>query len=129
MKYRAKEEIRNDPLTEKIIGACFNAHKALGPGLKEKIYQSALKIELENISLTYDLEKNFTVKYKDKRVGNLRIDLIVEDKVILEIKAVSGIMPKIFEHQILSYLKVSGLKVGLLVNFGEKSCQIKRYVY
>ena len=58
----------------------------------------------------------------------LRADLIVNDSVIVEIKAVSGIMPKIFEHQILSYLKISGLKVGLLVNFGEKSCQVRRFV-
>jgi GxxExxY protein len=129
MKYRTKEEIKNDPLTEKIIGACFNVHKALGPGLKEKIYQNALEIALGDVSLNCSTEKDYVVKFKDKRVGNLRIDLIVEDKVILEVKAIVGPIPKLFENQILSYLKISGIKVGLLVNFGEKSCQIKRFVY
>ena len=128
MKYRAKEEIVNDPLTEKIIGACFNVHKSLGPGLKEKTYHNALIIALDDVSLKYSTEKNYTVKFKDKRVGSLRIDLVVEDKVVLEIKAVSAPIPKLFENQILSYLKISALKVGLLVNFGEKSCQVKRYV-
>lgn len=104
-------------------------HKALGPGLKEKTYQNALKIALNDIFLKYSIEKSYTVKYQDKRVGSLRIDFIVEDKVILEIKAVSNSVPKVFENQILSYLKISALKVGLLVNFGEKSCQVKRYVY
>ena len=67
--------------------------------------------------------------YEERCVGSLRTDFIVEGKVIVEIKAVLGEMPKVFEHQILSYLKITGLKVGLLVNFGEKSCQIKRFAY
>jgi len=129
MKYRAKEEIKNDPLTEKIIGVCFDVHKALGPGLKEKIYQNALEIAMGDVPLEYSTEKNYPVKYKDKRVGSLRVDLVIEGKVILEIKAISDPVPKVFENQILSYLKISGLKVGLLVNFGGKSCQVRRYVY
>lgn len=129
MKYRSKQEIKNDPITEKIIGACFKVHKSLGPGINEKIYRNALKIALKNISLTCDMEKSYVVTYEEKCVGSLRTDFVVEGKVIVEIKAVSGVMPKVFEHQILSYLKITGLKVGLLVNFGEKSCQIKRFVY
>ena len=74
------------------------------------------------------MEKSFVVTYEEKSVGSLRTDFVVEDKVIVEIKAVSGVMPKVFEHQILSYLKITGLTVGLLVNFGEKNCQIQRFV-
>jgi len=127
MEYRSKEKIRNDPLTEKIIAACFKVHRALGPGFSERIYRNALMMAIKNIPLKYSVEKNYVVKYENKRVGDLRIDFIIEDKVIVEIKAVSGVMPKVFEHQMLSYLKISGLKVGLLVNFGESSCQIKRF--
>ena len=129
MKYRAKQEIKNDPLTEKIIGACFKVHKSLWPGFNEKIYGNALKIALGNISLTCDMEKSYVVTYEERCIGSLRTDFVVEGKVIIEIKAVSGVMPKVFEHQILSYLKITGFKIGLLVNFGEKSCQIKRFVY
>lgn len=128
VEYRPKEEITNDPLTEKIIAACFKVHTALGPGLKEKMYENALKIALDQVSLRHSAEKSYVVKYDDKRIGTLRIDLVVDDNVIVEIKAVSGIMPKIFEHQILSYLKISGLQIGLLVNFGEKSCQVRRFI-
>jgi GxxExxY protein len=103
-------------------------HRTLWPGLKEKIYENALKIAIEDVSLKCYTEKIYIVKYENKRIGTLRIDLVIENKVILEIKSVSGIMPKVFEHQLLSYLRISDLKVGLLVNFGEKSCQIKRFV-
>ena len=128
VQYRTREEITNDPLTEKIIAACFKVHTVLGPGLKEKMYENALKIALDQVSLRHSAEKSYVVKYDDKRIGTLRIDLVVDDNVIVEIKAVSGIMPKIFEHQILSYLKISGLQIGLLVNFGEKSCQVRRFI-
>jgi GxxExxY protein len=124
-----KEEIDNDPLTEKIISACFNVHKKLGPGFNERIYQNALKIALEKLLLKYTSEKNFSVEYEGKLVGNFRSDIIVEDKVVVEIKALSGLIPKIFEYQLLSYLKISGLKVGLLVNFGNERCKVRRFVY
>ena len=129
MKRRSKEEINNDPLTEKIISACFNVHKNLGPGFNERIYQNALKIALDKLPLKYISEKNFIVEYEGKLVGSFKADMIVEDQVVVEIKAITGLMPKIFEHQLLSYLKISGLKVGLLVNFGNERCQIRRFVY
>ena len=129
MKRRSKEEIDNDPLTEKIISACFSVHKNLGPGFNERIYQNALKIALEKFTLKYASEKSFTVEYENKSVGSFKADMIIEDKIVVEIKAVTGIAPKIFEHQLLSYLKITGLKIGLLVNFGNERCQIRRFVY
>ena len=118
-----------DPLTERIIGCCFKVHNELGPGFKEKIYQNALKLVLEEEGLKYETEKVFEVNIHKKKLGNLKLDLIVEDKVIVELKAVVGYLPDVFKHQVLSYLKVSGLRVGLLVNFGNKSCQVKRFIY
>jgi len=117
-----------DPLTERIIACCFKVHNELGPGFNEKIYHRALEIVLKEDNLRYETEKEFAVFYQDKKVGSLRLDLIVEGKVIVEAKALSGNIPDIFKYQLLSYLKVSNLKVGLLVNFGNKSCQIKRFV-
>jgi GxxExxY protein len=115
-----------DPLTEKIIGCCFKAHKELGPGFNETIYQNALKILFEQQDIKYETEKEYEVKYLNKKVGKLRVDMVVEDKVIVEIKALNGNIAQIFENQVISYLKSSGLMVGLLINFGNKSCQVKR---
>ncbi len=115
-----------DPLTERIIGCCFKVHSELGPGFNERIYHSALKLAFEKEGLQYQTEKEFKVFFQGKYVGNLRVDLIVENKVIVEIKALAGNIPSVFETQVISYLRTSGLHIGLLVNFGNKSCQIKR---
>jgi GxxExxY protein len=117
-----------DPLTEKIIGCCFKVHSELGPGFNEKIYHNALKLILSQEKIEFQSEKSFKVSYQNKTVGSFKADLVVEDKVIVELKAVTGNMPVIFEAQVLSYLKASMLSTGLLVNFGNKSCQIKRLV-
>ena len=101
-------------------------HSQLGPGLAERIYVNALKVELTNLDLRYVIEKEFTVKYQDRSVGKFRVDLLVEDQAIVEIKAVEGKMPRIFESQVISYLKASRLNVGLLINFGNRSCEVRR---
>lgn len=117
-----------DPLTEEIIACCFKVHSELGPGFNERIYQNALMLVLKEHSLKYETEKEFTVYFQDKKIGALRLDLILEDKVIVEVKALTGNIPDVFKYQLLSYLKVSNLHVGLLVNFGNKSCQVKRFM-
>ena len=88
-----------------------------------------MQLVLKEAGLKYDTEKEFSVFFQDKRVGNLKLDLIVQDKVIVEVKAITGNIPDVFKYQVLSYLKVSKLDVGLLVNFGNKSCQIKRFMF
>jgi GxxExxY protein len=120
------EHSGRDPLTSKIIKAYYQVHSQLGPGLAERIYVNALKIELTSLGLQYVTEKEFVVIYQNHNVGKFRVDLLVEDKVIVEIKAVEGKMPKIFETQVISYLKASGLNVGLLINFGNISCEVRR---
>ncbi len=118
-----------DPLTEQIIACCYRVHSELGPGFNEKIYHNALKLAFNQEGLRYGTEKRFEVYYQNKKVGNLIIDLIVEDRVVVEIKAVAGNIPDVFQCQTLSYLKASNLKVGLLINFGNKSCWVKRFMF
>jgi GxxExxY protein len=120
--------MEEESLTKQIIGCCFKVHQELGPGFKEKIYHTALKLEFKQERLRFQTEKEFEVSYLDQRVGTSRADLVVEDKVVLEIKSLEGKVPMVFEYQLLSYLKASGLRIGLLVNFGNKSCQVKRLV-
>lgn len=115
-----------DPLTAKIIEACYSVHNGLGPGFIERIYMNALKIAFEKFKLQYIAEKEFTVQYNNQNIGKFRVDFLVRDKVIVEIKAVEGKMPKIFESQVISYLKASMIKVGLLVNFGNRKCEVRR---
>ncbi len=118
-----------DPLTERIIACCYKVHSELGPGFIEKIYHAALKLAFNQEGLKYESEKRFEVCYQGKKVGNLIVDLVIEDKIIFEIKAITGNIPDVFKYQVLSYLKASNLKVGLLVNFGNKSCQVKRFIF
>jgi GxxExxY protein len=118
-----------DQLTEKIIGCCFKVHRELGPGYNEKIYHNALKLLFDNEGLKYDSEREFYVFFSNKKVGSFRADLVVQDEVIVEIKSLSGNIPILFQHQLISYLKASGIRTGLLVNFSNKSCQVKRVVF
>jgi GxxExxY protein len=117
-----------DPLTAKIIGCCFKVHTELGPGFNEQIYHNALKLTLNNTQLEYQTEKTYKVSYQGNSVGYFKADLVIDDKVIVELKALSGNIPTIFKSQVISYLKASGLRVGLLVNFGNTKCQVKRFV-
>jgi len=115
-------------LTYKIRGAIFNVHSALGPIHKESVYQRALAYELQEQKIPFRQEVPLRVKYKDKGVGIYKPDFIVDDKVILEIKAVEFI-PPVFKNQLSYYLKGTDYKVGLLVNFGTRKAQIYRRVY
>jgi GxxExxY protein len=116
-------------ITEKIIGCCIEVHKELGPELLESIYESAICIELKNQNLKYERQKTFPVLYKTKPIGNVRIDLLIEKKVVVEIKSVERHDP-VFEAQLLSYLKLGGYKIGLLINFNKSLVKdgIKRMI-
>ena len=120
------EEYENHELTKIIIGCCYNIHTQLGPGFLEKIYVNALKIKLQQAGLKFDVEKEFVVMFEDQIIGKFRCDLVVEQKVIVELKSVTGYQPKLFQNQLISYLKASKIKTGLLINFGNTSCEIKR---
>lgn len=112
-------------LTEKIIGAAMAVHRSLGPGLDEKIYENALCLEFVAQPLDFSQQQQFPVFYRNKPVGNLITDLIVEGKVIIETKVASGISDAHIA-QTLSYLSISGLQVGLILNFRTASLTFKR---
>ena len=120
---------QKDPLTEKIIGCAIEVHRQLGPGLLESIYESALCVEFEIADLKFQRQVPCPVSYKNQVVGEHRLDLLVENSVILEIKSVDRHDP-IFEAQLLTYLKITGLKRGLLLNFNSRLLKegIKRFV-
>ena len=107
-------------ITEAVIGAAMAVHRELGPGLLESAYEACLAFELVERGLSVERQKALPVKYRGVNVDcGYRIDLLVEGKVIIELKAVERLEP-IHEAQLLSYLKLSGCKVGLLINFNVK---------
>jgi GxxExxY protein len=116
-------------LTEKIIGCAIEVHRQLGPGLLESTYEAALAIELENDGLLFERQVIFPVIYKGRKIGEYRLDLLVEKAVVVEIKSVER-FDRVFEAQILTYLRVTGAQVGLLVNFNSRLLHegIKRFI-
>lgn len=109
----------NDTLTEKIISLAIEVHKTLGPGLLESIYEEALCYEFQLNGIKFERQKELDVVYKGKVIKGQRADLIVNGEVIIEIKSMRR-LEDIFTAQLLSYLKSTGLKRGLLINFGQK---------
>jgi GxxExxY protein len=107
-----------DKLTEQIIAAAIEVHRILGPGLLESIYEEALCHELSLRNLYFERQKEVDIVYKNKIIKGQRIDLIVDGGIIVEIKSVRK-LEDIFTAQVLSYLKSTGLKCALLINFGE----------
>jgi len=120
------ENYKHNEITEKIIGAAYKVHNTLGSGFLEKVYQNSLVIEIRALGFGVEVEKPMKVYYHGEVVGNYVADIIVEGKVILEIKAVKE-LSGIHEAQILNYLKATGIEVGLLINFG-RSVNIKRRI-
>ena len=108
-----------DGITEKIIGCAISVHKQLGPGLLESIYESALNIELNKSGLELERQKCIDVRYDGIIIGEHRLDLLVENKVVVELKSVERFDP-VFQAQLLSYLKLGGYPVGLLINFNSR---------
>jgi GxxExxY protein len=115
-------------LTYKIRGAIFNVHKALGSGHKESVYRKALAEEFKKQAITFIEEKSIPIEYNGTKVGVYRPDLIVDDKVIIEIKAVSFLAKNSLE-QMKHYLCGSDYRLGLLVNFGTRKADIRRIIY
>lgn len=117
-----------EDLTYQIRGACFEVYKALGPLHKEAIYHLALKKELKLRKIPFQSEKDIPIKYKNEKVGIYRPDFIIDNKIILEIKATPSAL-KIFEKQLFFYLNNSCYKLAMLVNFGAlKRVYIRRWL-
>jgi len=114
-------------LSYEVMGAIFEVHKELGPGFLESVYKKALVLELKNRGMKVDVEKVFGLTYKGKEVGTHRLDLIVEDKIVVELKTVERFAPH-HTAQLLSYLKASGHRLGILVNFSKGKVESRRVV-
>ena len=122
-------ELKYKDITEKIIGASFEVHKFLGNGFQEVIYQKALAWEFSRVALSYEREIEQNIFYKDLQdpIGTRRADFVVEEKVLVELKAII-VLEDVHLAQVLKYLKAYKLEIGLLVNFGSKSLTSKRLV-
>lgn len=127
MKMKSMNKHQFENLSKRIIGVAIEVHKELGPGFLETIYEEAMKFELNNQSIPFESQKEITVKYRDKNIGSHRLDLLVEKKIVVELKAVKE-FAEIHFAQLKSYLKATGLKTGLLFNFGSPTLRIKRVV-
>jgi GxxExxY protein len=114
-------------LTNKIIGLAIKVHKTLGPGFAEKLYEKALIHELLKHKIEYVTQKEIKIRYDGISLGSQRIDLLIENKVIVEIKVVSEIN-EVNIAQVVSYLKATSIKLGLLLNFAKNKLEIKRVI-
>ncbi|MEA3476428.1 MAG: GxxExxY protein [Candidatus Cloacimonadota bacterium] len=114
-------------ITEKIIKGFYEVYNELGAGFLESVYEHALFIVLTGYGLCVEEQKDIPVLFRSQIIGNFRTDLIINEKVIVEIKAVRCLLPE-YEAQIINYLKATNIEVGLLVNFGKK-LEFKRFIY
>jgi len=117
--------MENQDLTHKIIGCAMEVHKHLGNGFQEVIYQRALAIEMHMQNIDFSREHEMLLQYKGHDIGNRRVDFFVEDKIMVEIKAVIN-LEDVHLAQAMNYVEAYNLKIGLLINFGSKSMQFKR---
>jgi GxxExxY protein len=122
---RQKHEF--EELSKTIITCAISVHRALGPGFLEIIYEQALLLELEANDISYEHQKDVEISYRGARIGTHRLDLVVADTIIVELKAVKDIVD-VHLAQLRSYLKATNLKVGLLINFSKPTLEVKRVV-
>lgn len=116
-------------LTSRIIGCAIEVHRVLGPGLLEAIYETALTIEFDDVGIAYERQLAIPTYYKGRPLGHYRVDLTVENLVLVEVKAVTQLSP-LFEAQLLTHLRLTGKRVGLLINFNSSLLKdgVKRLV-
>lgn len=122
-----KQEYKYSDITAKIIGCAIRVHNELGPGFPEYIYQRALEIEFRNTLLQNKREKEHPVYYLNELVGKRRVDFVVEEKVMVELKAVDK-LDELSMSRSLNYMKAFNLEVGLLINFGGAKLEFKRLI-
>ncbi len=114
-----------DELTGKIIGCAMKVHSTLGNGFQEVIYQRALAIEMEHQGLSFEREKEMDIYYRDIDIGTRRVDFLVENQILVELKALTR-LEDVHLAQAKNYLEAFNLNIGLLINFGETSLKFKR---
>lgn len=122
------ENERIENIVYDTIGAMIEVHKNLGPGYQESFYQRALEIELKDKQISFETEKEIEIRYKENFIGSHRLDLLIENVLIVELKTVESLGKKHYA-QVLSYLKATQLEVALLVNFSDYSLDPRKIVY
>jgi GxxExxY protein len=126
-----KKSEKFDPLSGRVIQCALAVHRSLGPGLLESVYEQCLAHELSLAGIHTERQRAVPLNYKDLRIEcGYRLDLLVDDQLVVELKTVDQLLP-VHEAQILTYMKMSGMKTGLLINFNSKFLKqgIKRYVF
>ena len=118
-----------DPITARIIGCAIQVHRSLGPGLLESVYQRALAIEFTHSQVAFESRRRISITYRGEKLGDFEPDFIVENQVVVEVKSATA-HDRVFDAQVLTYLRLTGLKTGLLLNFGRPVLKdgIKRFV-
>ena len=115
-------------ISEQVICCAFEVSNTLGAGFIEKVYENALCVELNRAGIPFCRQKRYDVRYKNENIGNYIADIVIADKLLVELKALSA-LNKEHEAQVMNYLKASGLRVGLLINFGTSRIGMKRIVW
>lgn len=117
--------MEDEGLTRQIIGCAYEVHNKLGGGFLESVYQRAMAIELSKVGLPGVIEKTVPVYYEGQQVGDFRADIVVDQRVIVELKAVET-LARIHEVQLVNYLAATNIPIGLLINFGPERVEVKR---
>ncbi len=118
---------KHSELTGAVIGCAMEVHSILGTGFQEVVYQRALEVEMARRGMSFAREWEMPLFYKERQVGTRRVDFLVEERVVVELKAI-GELQKVHLAQAINYLEAFGLEVGLLLNFGAKSLEFRRVV-
>jgi len=113
-------------LSEKVLAACFEVMNELGAGFLESVYEKALLIALRDKGLDVDAQVPLIVKFRGEKVGEFFADILIENKIIVELKAAKALLPE-HQAQLINYLKATGIEVGLLVNFGPTKLEYRRF--
>ncbi|MEI6081904.1 MAG: GxxExxY protein [Verrucomicrobiota bacterium] len=119
------EKLNDRDLSKRVIGAAIEVHKALGPGFLESFYEEALSIELDILGIPYERQKTVEITYRSRKIGEHRLDLLVDGRLVLELKAVQSLDP-IHYSTVRSYMKALGVESGIIINFSTMPATIKR---
>ena len=127
LRTRKTKPMEHENITRKVIGCAYRVYNAMGFGFLESVYEKCLLIELKKAGLRVQVQVSIPVKYEGQSVGDFTADMVVEDKVIVELKSLQRLI-KAHEIQLVNYLVATGTPVGLLINFGENKVDVKRKV-
>ena len=125
MELRKSGKLQDEDLSQEIIGAAIEVHRSLGPGFLESLYEEALCIELDNLGIPYERQKTLEIRYRNHKIGEHRLDLLIASNLVVELKAVKEIEPIHFTI-VRSYVKASNATSGIILNFSTMPLTIKR---